>query len=65
MTNTPEHTPVVCERCDRESQHMIKLLARDNTAHYVCWDCLRREEKHINVSRRFKRAPRLINRRLG
>jgi hypothetical protein len=37
---------------------MIKLLAPDNSTHHICWDCLRREEKHINVSRRFKRDRR-------
>ncbi|HEX8177970.1 MAG TPA: hypothetical protein VF525_00360 [Pyrinomonadaceae bacterium] len=58
-TTTPqEHTPPVCERCDRESQYLIKQLAADNSVHYVCWDCLRREEKRINVSSRFKRGRR-------
>ncbi len=58
MASTQENAPRVCERCERESQHLIKLIAPDNTAHHVCWDCLRREEKRINVSPRFKRARR-------
>ena len=53
-----ETTQGVCQRCDRESTHLIRQVAPDNSVHYVCWDCLRREEKHVNVSRRFKRARR-------
>jgi len=59
MTTTiQETTPGVCDRCDRESDRLIRQLAPDNTVRYVCWDCLRREEKRVNVSRRFKRARR-------
>ena len=58
MASMQETAPSVCERCDRESRHLHKLLAADNSVHYVCWDCLRRQEKHINVSTRFKRARR-------
>ena len=58
MASTQEQTPGVCERCDRESEHLIKQLAPDNSAHYVCWDCLRREEKRVNVQPRFKRDRR-------
>ncbi len=57
-TQEQEQTPQVCARCDRESQHLIKQLAPDNSARYVCWDCLRREEKRVNVSPRFRRARR-------
>ena len=57
-TNTQESAPGVCDRCDRESEHLIRKLAPDNTVQYVCWDCLRREEKRVNVSRRFKRDRR-------
>ena len=53
-----EHTTGVCERCDRESQRLIKQVAPDNSTRYICWDCLRREEKRINVQPRFKRARR-------
>ncbi|MGH9941283.1 MAG: hypothetical protein ACRD9R_02870 [Pyrinomonadaceae bacterium] len=56
--STPEQKPVVCERCDRESLHYIKQTEPDNSVHYVCWDCLRREEKRVNVSRTWKRSRR-------
>ncbi|HYX41890.1 MAG TPA: hypothetical protein VE821_09350 [Pyrinomonadaceae bacterium] len=57
MTTTQaESATGVCQRCDRESEHLIRQVAPDNSVHYVCWDCLRREEKHVNVSHRFKRA---------
>ena len=62
MTTTHESAPGVCDRCDRESQHLIKLVEPDNSAHYVCWDCLRREEKGINTSARFKRERRATGR---
>jgi hypothetical protein len=58
MANEQETTPGVCERCDRESQHLIRQLAPDNSVHYVCWDCLRRTEKRVNLSPRFKRTRR-------
>lgn len=59
IMSTPEtKIPVTCERCERESRHMIKLTEPDNTFHYVCWNCLYREEKHINVNRSWKRERR-------
>jgi len=58
MATTEEKDARVCERCERESAHMIMLTERDNSFHYVCWDCLRREEKHININRRWKRERR-------
>lgn len=59
MTTTQENAGAgVCERCDRESRYLIKLVAPDNSVHYVCWNCLYRTEKRINVSPRFKRARR-------
>jgi len=61
--NAPAQTPaadtsIVCELCDRESAHMITLTEPDNSTHYICWDCLRRSEKGINVNRRWKRERR-------
>ncbi len=58
MTSTQEEAAGVCERCDRESRHLIRQVAPDNSVSYVCWDCLRRQEKRINVSSRFKRGRR-------
>jgi transcription elongation factor Elf1 len=51
-------TPVICERCDRESAHMAELKEPDNRVHHVCWSCLYRTEKRINVSQRWQRARR-------
>ena len=53
-----EEARVTCELCERESAHMIRQIAPDNTVHYVCWDCLYRADKRINVSRRWKRSRR-------
>ena len=47
-----------CEICDRQSQHLSRWLDPDNTAHYVCWSCLQRREKRVNVNRRWKRERR-------
>ncbi|HEY0099255.1 MAG TPA: hypothetical protein VGB76_09930 [Pyrinomonadaceae bacterium] len=51
-------TPVICERCDKESAHMSELKEPDNRVHYVCWSCVNRTEKRINISRRWQRARR-------
>lgn len=48
----------VCERCDRESDQMITFTAPDNSKRYVCWNCLYRDEKRINVSARWSRPRR-------
>lgn len=61
--NAPAQTPaadtsIVCELCDRDSAHMITLTEPDNSTHYICWDCLRRSEKGINVRPRWKRERR-------
>jgi len=47
-----------CERCDEETAHLIKFVAPDNTPHYVCWSCLAREEKRINLKETWKRGRR-------
>lgn len=58
MAETQESAAGVCERCDRESRHLIKLLEPNNSVHYVCWDCVRRAEKRVNVSSRWQRDRR-------
>jgi hypothetical protein len=47
-----------CERCDEETAHLIKFVGPDNTPHYVCWSCLAREEKRINLKETWKRGRR-------
>ncbi len=49
---------VRCEQCDRESSRTIKLMLPDNTARHLCWDCHHRNQKNVNVSRRWKRERR-------
>lgn len=48
----------VCERCDRQTDRLTRWLDPDGTEHYVCWSCLQRREKRVNVSRTWKRGRR-------
>ncbi|MDQ1523890.1 MAG: hypothetical protein QOG00_467 [Pyrinomonadaceae bacterium] len=59
MSTTVEEKPVViCERCDKESAHMTEVREADDRLHHICWSCLYRTEKRINVSRRWQRSRR-------
>ena len=58
MSASEEKVSYTCERCDQESQHVIKFMGTDNQPHYVCWSCLRREEKRINLKETWKRGRR-------
>lgn len=53
-----ESAPQTCERCDRESRHLSRWLDPDNSVHYLCWSCLQRREKRVNVEGRWKRERR-------
>jgi ribosome-binding protein aMBF1 (putative translation factor) len=57
-TNAGDGAHTVCERCDRESRHLTKWLDPDGSEHYVCWSCLQRTEKRVNLSQRWKRERR-------
>lgn len=46
--------PTHCERCHRESRHLIRFT-QGNTPHYVCSDCLYREDKRINLKADWRR----------
>jgi hypothetical protein len=46
----------VCERCDRETSRLTKWLDPDGSEHYVCWSCLQRREKRVNLGRSLKRV---------
>jgi ribosome-binding protein aMBF1 (putative translation factor) len=48
----------VCEICERESRHMTQWLDPDGSVHLVCWSCLQRREKRVNVNQRWKRGSR-------
>lgn len=47
-----------CERCDTETDRLIKFVAPDNSLEYVCWSCLAREEKRVNLKPTWKRGGR-------
>ena len=50
--------PQTCDRCDRESRHLTRWLAPDGTIEQLCWSCLQRREKRVNVNQRWKRERR-------
>ncbi|HKP72927.1 MAG TPA: hypothetical protein VJT82_08320 [Pyrinomonadaceae bacterium] len=58
MSKVEEKTPAVCERCDKESTRTIELTAPGGRVERVCWSCLYRQEKRINVSERWRRGRR-------
>jgi hypothetical protein len=47
-----------CERCDQETERLIKFVGPDNSPHYVCWSCMAREEKKVNLKDTWKRGRR-------
>ena len=47
-----------CERCDRETTHVVESLGPDNRPHYLCWDCVERHEKRFNEKTGWRRAHR-------
>jgi hypothetical protein len=47
-----------CERCDAETERLIKLVAPDNSSETVCWSCLARAEKKVNLKHTWKRGRR-------
>jgi hypothetical protein len=54
-----EHgTTYRCERCDRETPHVVESLGNDNLMHHHCWDCVERHEKRFNQKPGWRRARR-------
>ena len=47
-----------CERCDAETERLIKYVGPDNSLNYVCWSCVSREEKNVNLKQTWKRGGR-------
>jgi len=47
-----------CERCDRETHHVIEFIDPDNQQHFFCWDCIERHEKRFNQKPGWRRAHR-------
>ena len=59
MPEAEQNTSGYCERCHRDSQHVIKSIGLDNLPHYVCWSCLYREEKRVNLKKNWRRGRRV------
>jgi ribosome-binding protein aMBF1 (putative translation factor) len=55
MANQEEETLTYCESCNRESKHLVKYVDPDNSVHYVCWRCVQRTEKRVNLKETWKR----------
>jgi len=47
-----------CERCDRETERLMKFVGPDNSAEYVCSSCVSREDKRVNLKETWKRGGR-------
>jgi hypothetical protein len=47
-----------CERCDAETERLIKYVGPDNTLQYVCWPCVTRNEKRVNLKESWRRGGR-------
>jgi hypothetical protein len=47
-----------CERCDAETERLLKYVAPDNSSRYVCWSCVSRQEKRVNLKGTWKRGGR-------
>jgi len=47
-----------CEHCDRETTKVVESLGPDNRPHYLCWDCVARDEKRFNQKPGWRRAHR-------
>ena len=58
-TTAAEAGPQTCELCERESHHLTRWLDPDGSVHHVCWSCLQRREKRVNLNRRWKRERRV------
>ena len=51
-----------CERCDRESKHLINSLSPHNVPELVCWECVEQEDQR---SRRISAAGGSVRRGHG
>ena len=37
-----------CSRCDTESKYLIRFMRPNNVTEYVCWRCVKREDKRMH-----------------
>jgi hypothetical protein len=58
MGTQEEAKPNRCERCDAETERLIKYVGPDNSLQYVCWPCVTRGEKRVNLKESWKRGGR-------
>jgi len=47
-----------CQRCDRETDHIIESVTEDNRPILVCWECVERHEKRFNTKPGWRRKQR-------
>ena len=60
MSEREEKAAGLCERCDRETTRLVKQLDADGSVHYVCWSCLYRQDKRINLKETWRRERRAV-----
>ena len=53
-----KHGITRCERCDRETDHVVESIDANNRPHYVCWECTERQEKRFNTKPGWRRTHR-------
>ena len=53
-----DHQVRRCERCDRETDHLIESIDANSQPHYLCWECVERQEKRFNTKPGWRRAHR-------
>lgn len=52
-----------CERCDRESKHLINFLSPHNVPELVCWECVEQEDQlSMRFSPSWTRQRRAVSR---
>jgi hypothetical protein len=37
-----------CSRCDDESKYLIRFMRPNNIPEYVCWRCVKQEDKRVH-----------------
>lgn len=47
--------PLHCERCHQEHTHFVQVIGPHNEPHRVCWECINRAEKRINLRPSWRR----------
>ncbi|HEY1403440.1 MAG TPA: hypothetical protein VGB05_04885 [Pyrinomonadaceae bacterium] len=58
MSTVEKKPALICERCDKECAQMTEVREADDRVHHICWSCLNRAEKRVNVNQRWQRSRR-------